>query len=126
MDIEHIIGIEKILNNYLFHDLINIILKYLGISFDKIINNHIKAEKKLSKLLSFELRVEFDIDYNIEFEVFNIIDHLDYIYHPDFIELNYNHSPHIDHQFSIIYNNFVWEINGDLEPNYYNDYYYQM
>lgn len=119
MDIEIFIGIEKILNKYLFRELIKIIYNYLDLSFDKIIDNHILAENKLIKLISFELREEFDLEYNIEFEIFNIIDHLEYIYHPEFIELNYNYSPFIDFQFSIKYNNFLWEIKGDIEPGYY-------
>ena len=47
MDIEQFIGIEQSLNNYLISDITKIIINYLGLNFEKIINNHIKAQNRL-------------------------------------------------------------------------------
>ena len=68
MDIENFIEIEQILNKHLKRDINKITFKHLDISFDKIINDHIKASVKLSKIISFELKEYFDIEYNIELE----------------------------------------------------------
>ena len=118
MDIEHFIGIEKLLNIYLIPDIVKIIFKYLDLKFERIIDSHIKSQRKLINIISFELKNEFDLEYHIEFELFNIIEHLERWEHPDFVEVEYTY-PLFDFQTHIKYNNFVWEIEGDLEPEHH-------
>ena len=117
MDIEGYIEIEEQLNNYFIPEITNIIILFLGISYEQIIQRHITIYNQLSRSISFSLREAFDIDYHIEFEVFNMVDHLESWECPDFIYVIYNLSPQLDVKFEIIYHSFVWGMLGGPEPD---------
>ena len=121
MDIEHFISIEQLLSKYLIFDIIKIIIEYLNISFENIINNHIKSQNKLINIISLELKAEFEIEDHIEFEIFNICDHLPRWEHPIFIDITFDYCPKIDLPINISYKNYLWEILEIPEPIYYTD-----
>ena len=123
MEIEILIGTEELLNLYLIPDIANIVLQFLNFNniYNQNIDRHITLNNRLSRIVSLELEREFDIRYHIEYELFNILDHCEHWEHPTFIEIVYNYSPQIDIQFEILYNNWVWEVSGNIEPGYYSD-----
>ena len=125
MDIEIFIGIEKLLRLYINIDIVNIILQFLDFEnkYNQLIDKHIINHNKISKEISIEIKQSYHIIDNIETELFYILDHLDHWYHPIVIDRIYNYSPQIDFQFKVHYENWVWEIDGDIDPGIQIDYY---
>lgn len=123
MDIEVFIGIEDLLNLYLYPEIINIILSFLDFEnrYNSTIDNNILAERKISKFIANDLRIQFDIEYHIEYILNNILEHCERWQHPKFIDIKYNKTNKIDFQFEITYSNWVWEIVGNIEPDSYLD-----
>ena len=122
MDIEHYVEIEQSLKNYLNLDIISIIFEYLNLNYNQLQENHIRHNKELSLIVSFQLREQFHIEDHIEFETFSIIDNLERCYHPLFIKYHYNYCPLIDIYFDINFDNFIWEILNLPEPEQDIDY----
>ena len=120
MDIELVIGIERVINNLFIPDLANIILGFLGIDniYNQIIEHNIVIQNRLSRRISIEIEIEFQIDYHTQYTLSNITEHCDHNLIPEFIDITYNNLLELDFQIEIRYENWIWEL-FNIEPDFY-------